>query len=166
MKKQAIFNEIETERERQDKQFGGETHDDKHSIKDWVSYIINFLARAVDKKSDWGNNLKVARPAFIKVCALCIAAIESIDRKMPLALTVKTIEKKVRATVAHHLAVRLDDVLLSASFVKDLDADSLDLVELTMALEEEFDIEISSEDVEELHTVKDVVKYIEEKKIR
>ncbi len=77
-----IFNEIRTERGLQDLQWGGKNHDDQHDIRDWVCYIVNFLARAVNNEADWGFNLKKARSAFIKVAALCIAAIESIDRKI------------------------------------------------------------------------------------
>ena len=77
-----IFTEIEAERERQDKQWGGKKHDDTHDIRTWVSYIVDFLGRTVNKEASWGYNLKVARTAFIKVAALCVAAIESIDRKL------------------------------------------------------------------------------------
>ena len=82
MKKQNIFSEIKMERERQDKQWGGKVHDDIHSVRDWVSFIVNFLGRTVNKKAKWGCNLKLARVAFIKVAALSVAAIEAIDRKL------------------------------------------------------------------------------------
>jgi acyl carrier protein len=57
--------------------------------------------------------------------------------------------------------VAADEVKPDSSFIEDLGADSLDIVELVMALEEEFNVEISDEDAEKIRTVKDVVNYIE-----
>ncbi|HUA34788.1 MAG TPA: acyl carrier protein [Candidatus Binataceae bacterium] len=71
------------------------------------------------------------------------------------------IENKVREKIAEQLGVASDEVTPEASFIEDLGADSLDIVELVMALEEEFNIEISDEDAEKIRTVKDVVSYIE-----
>src|SRR5208283_2219051 len=65
------------------------------------------------------------------------------------------------ATIAEQLGVAADEVKPESSFIEDLGADSLDIVELVMALEEEFNIEISDEDAEKIRTVKDVVTYIE-----
>jgi acyl carrier protein len=70
------------------------------------------------------------------------------------------IEEKVTKIVAEKLSVEPEEVLLEASFVDDLGADSLDLVELIMAMEEAFDIEISDEDAEKLQTVQDAINYI------
>ena len=72
-----------------------------------------------------------------------------------------TIEERVKKIVVEQLGVKEDEVTPNASFVDDLGADSLDTVELVMALEEEFNIEISDEDAEKIRTVKDVVTYIE-----
>ena len=66
---------------------------------------------------------------------------------------------KVKKIIAEKLSVDLDEVVPEASFVDDLGADSLDLVELIMSMEEEFDIEISDEDAEKLVTVKDAIDY-------
>jgi acyl carrier protein len=74
------------------------------------------------------------------------------------------IESKVRDKIAEQLGVAADEVTPEASFIEDLGADSLDIVELVMALEEEFNIEISDEDAEKIRTVKDVVGYIESHK--
>ena len=74
------------------------------------------------------------------------------------------IESKVRDKIAEQLGVSADEVTPEASFIEDLGADSLDIVELVMALEEEFNIEISDEDAEKIRTVKDVVGYIESHK--
>jgi acyl carrier protein len=70
---------------------------------------------------------------------------------------------KVIKIVAEQLNVEEGDVKLESSFITDLDADSLDTVELVMALEEEFNIEISDEDADKIKTVGDAVKYIESK---
>ncbi|BDV43190.1 acyl carrier protein [Geotalea uraniireducens] len=73
-----------------------------------------------------------------------------------------TIEKRVKEIVAEQLGVDEAQVTNDASFMDDLGADSLDTVELVMALEEEFDIEISDEDAEKIQTVQDAVDYITE----
>ncbi len=70
---------------------------------------------------------------------------------------------KVKKVVAEQLDVSEEEVTPEASFVEDLGADSLDVVELVMALEEEFDIEIPDEDAEKIATVADAVRYIDEK---
>ena len=70
--------------------------------------------------------------------------------------------EKMKEIIADQLGVSEDEVTLEASFKEDLDADSLDLFELVMALEEEFDIEIPDSDAEKVVTVGDVVDYIKE----
>lgn len=70
------------------------------------------------------------------------------------------IEEKVRKIICEQLDVPEEDVVPSASFVDDLGADSLDQVELIMAMEEEFDISISDEDAEKIATVQDAIDYI------
>ena len=70
------------------------------------------------------------------------------------------IEGKIRSIICEQLDVAEDDVVLTASFVDDLGADSLDQVELIMAMEEEFDVSIPDEDAEKITTVKDAVEYI------
>jgi acyl carrier protein len=70
--------------------------------------------------------------------------------------------EKVCQIVADQLGVDLEEVTPEASFVDDLGADSLDTVELVMALEEEFGLEIPDEDAEKISTVQDAIKYIEE----
>ena len=73
---------------------------------------------------------------------------------------------KVREIVVNQLGVSPDQATDNAKFVEDLGADSLDQVELVMALEEEFGIEIPDEDAEKITTVGDAVKYIEEKGVK
>jgi acyl carrier protein len=72
-------------------------------------------------------------------------------------------ESKVREIIINELGVEPEKVTMEASFVEDLGADSLDTVELVMAFEEEFGIEIPDEDAEKLQTVGDAVKYVKEK---
>ena len=74
-----------------------------------------------------------------------------------------SVETKVQGIIAEQLGVDEKEVTESASFIDDLGADSLDTVELVMAFEEEFDIEISDEDAEEITTVADAIRYITEK---
>ena len=71
-----------------------------------------------------------------------------------------SIEERVKQIVAEQLGVDEDQVTSGAAFMDDLGADSLDTVELVMALEEEFDIEISDEDAEKIQKVQDAVDYI------
>lgn len=68
--------------------------------------------------------------------------------------------EKVQEKVAEQLGIEADEVCMESSFIDDLGADSLDIVELLMALEEEFDIEIPDEEAEKLTSVGDVVEYI------
>jgi acyl carrier protein len=71
-----------------------------------------------------------------------------------------SVEDKVRKIIAEKLSVDLEEVVPEASFVDDLGADSLDLVELIMSMEEEFDIDISDEDAEKMVTVQNAIDYI------
>jgi acyl carrier protein len=73
------------------------------------------------------------------------------------------VAERVQAIIVEQLGVDEKEVTESASFIDDLGADSLDTVELVMAFEEEFDLEIPDEDAEEIMTVRDAVAYIEEK---
>lgn len=70
------------------------------------------------------------------------------------------VEEKVKEIICEQLDVSAEDVVPEASFVDDLGADSLDQVELIMAMEEEFDISIPDEDAEKIATVKDALDYI------
>ncbi len=74
----------------------------------------------------------------------------------------KTIEQRVKDIIVEQLGVKEDQVTMEAKFIEDLGADSLDIVELIMALEEEFGYEIPDEEAEKLLTVGDVIKYIED----
>ena len=74
-----------------------------------------------------------------------------------------TIEERVKKIVVEQLGVKEDEVTNSASFVDDLGADSLDNVELVMAFEEEFDVEIPDDAAEHIQTVGDAVKFIGER---
>ena len=74
----------------------------------------------------------------------------------------KSVEQRVIDITVEQLKVSPEEVTLEASFIEDLGADSLDLVELIMAMEEEFGLEISDEDAEKIQTVQDAVNYITE----
>ena len=73
------------------------------------------------------------------------------------------VEEKVKAIIAEQLGVKQEEVTPTASFIDDLGADSLDTVELVMALEEEFGVEIPDEDAEKMTTLGEAIKYIEGK---
>ena len=75
-----------------------------------------------------------------------------------------SVEEKVKKIIVDQLGVSADEVNLDASFVEDLGADSLDLTELIMAMEEEFGIEISDDDAQKILKVKDAVDFIESAK--
>ncbi len=75
-----------------------------------------------------------------------------------------TVEQQVKAIVAEQLGVKLEQVTSDASFVDDLGADSLDTVELVMALEEEFETEIPDEDAEKITTVQQAITYITDRR--
>ena len=72
----------------------------------------------------------------------------------------KSIEARVKDIIVDQLGVNADQVTPEAKFVEDLGADSLDTVELVMAFEEEFEIEVPDEEAEKLQAVEDVIKYI------
>lgn len=76
----------------------------------------------------------------------------------------KSTEERVKEIIVDQLGVSADQVTLEAKFVEDLGADSLDTVELVMALEEEFDVEVPDDEAEKLQAVKDVVNFITSKK--
>ena len=73
------------------------------------------------------------------------------------------VEEKIKSIIAEQLGVKVEEVTPEASFIDDLGADSLDTVELIMALEEEFNVEIPDEDAEKMTTVGDSIKYIQGK---
>jgi acyl carrier protein len=75
----------------------------------------------------------------------------------------KSIEDRVKEIIVEQLGVNAEQVTPAAKFIEDLGADSLDTVELVMAFEEEFNVEVPDEEAEKLQTVGDVVRYIEDK---
>jgi acyl carrier protein len=79
-----------------------------------------------------------------------------------MAVSDKPVEERVKAIIVEQLGVEENDVAPAAKFIEDLGADSLDTVELVMAFEEEFDIEIPDEDAEKITTVGDAIQYIKE----
>ncbi|HTK12112.1 MAG TPA: acyl carrier protein [Ktedonobacteraceae bacterium] len=77
-------------------------------------------------------------------------------------MAVDTIEARVKRIVIEQLGVKEDEVTTNASFVEDLGADSLDSVELVMAFEEEFNVEIPDEEAEKITTVRQAIDYLQE----
>lgn len=73
------------------------------------------------------------------------------------------IANKIKGIIAEQLGVSLDEVKETALFIDDLGADSLDIVELIMALEEEFEVEIPDEDAEKIQSVGDAIKFVQAK---
>jgi acyl carrier protein len=76
------------------------------------------------------------------------------------ATTVASVESKVKDIIAEQLGVAVNEIQMTSSFVEDLGADSLDIVELVMAMEEEFEVEIPDDQAEKIKTVQDAVSYI------
>jgi acyl carrier protein len=74
-----------------------------------------------------------------------------------------SVEPRIKKIIEEQLGVEGERIKPEASFIDDLGADSLDIVELVMAMEEEFDLEIPDEDAEKLRTVSDVTKYLQAK---
>ena len=78
-------------------------------------------------------------------------------------MTTEDIFKTMQDLIAEQFAIDADEITMDSSFVDDLGADSLDVVDLVMALEDEFDVEIPEDQVENIKTVGDIVKFIEDK---
>ena len=89
------------------------------------------------------------------------AANGTLNHSQEQPTIMSSIEERVKKIVAEQLGVKEEDIQNSASFVEDLGADSLDTVELVMALEEEFETEIPDEDAESITTVQHAIDYIE-----
>jgi acyl carrier protein len=77
-------------------------------------------------------------------------------------MTTKSVEERVKEIICEQLGVEESEVTPAAKFIEDLGADSLDTVELVMAFEEEFDLEIPDEDAEKITTVGDAIQYIKD----
>jgi acyl carrier protein len=75
-------------------------------------------------------------------------------------MTTGNVEQKVRGIIAEQLGVAEDEIKTTSSFIEDLGADSLDIVELVMAMEEEFEVEIPDEEAENIKTVQDAINFI------
>jgi acyl carrier protein len=75
-------------------------------------------------------------------------------------MTAANVETKVKGIIAEQLGVSEEEIKITSSFIEDLGADSLDIVELVMAMEEEFEVEIPDEEAENSKTVQDAVNYV------
>jgi len=96
----------------------------------------------------------------LPTCSARVIAADATNRNF---MADKSIEAKVKDIIVEQLGVNPEQVTPQASFIEDLGADSLDIVELVMAFEEEFSVEVPDEDAEKLQTVGDVIKYIQER---
>ena len=90
------------------------------------------------------------------------ACANSLSSRVIHFMADKPIDQRVKEIVVEQLGVKPDQVTPQAKFIEDLGADSLDTVELVMALEEEFGIEVPDEQAEKLQSVGDVIKYVED----
>ena len=120
-----------------------------------------WLGLNTDSSLSGTNSLLPKLPVLIS--ALPTKQPNQLKPTQKIAMAEKSIEEKVKDIIVEQLGVNPEQVTTNASFIEDLGADSLDTVELVMAFEEEFSVEVPDEDAEKLQTVGDVVKYIEEK---
>ncbi len=74
-----------------------------------------------------------------------------------------SLEQRMHEIIVEQLGVSKEEIVPEASFIDDLGADSLDIVELVMAMEEEFDVEIPDEDAEKIQTIRNAIEYLKEK---
>lgn len=125
------------------------------------------VARLADERAGRIDSLEVAtRRAIDETNAL----LDRLNAGLPVpqakqGLPMKTAADRVRQLIADHLGVEIEKATPEASFIDDLGGDSLDHVELVMAMEEEFGVEISDEAAESIHTVGDAIKLIERKAV-
>jgi acyl carrier protein len=84
-------------------------------------------------------------------------------KEIKFMASAEEISNKIKGIIAEQLGVSLEEVKETASFIDDLGADSLDIVELIMALEEEFEVEIPDEDAEKIQSVGDAIKFVQAK---
>jgi acyl carrier protein len=118
------------------------------------SQIASLASLSLCKKMRVKCPLEICRPEAKRRSA-------DLDKPTPeQTRTMSSIEERVKKIVAEQLGVKEDDVKNEASFVEDLGADSLDTVELVMALEEEFDTDIPDEEAEKITTVQLAIDYI------
>jgi len=92
---------------------------------------------------------------------LCKLSIHKIYKREGEKMSGNDVEKRVIDIIASELGVNVDDIKMEATFVEDLGADSLDIVELVMKFEDEFNLEIPDEDAEKIQTVNDAISYLQ-----
>ena len=117
----------------------------------------------VDNSAEGQARLAVQR-RFSLLLSRGVANIRCASKPTKNLMSDKPIEERVKEIIVKELSVNPEQVTSTASFIEDLGADSLDTVELVMAFEEEFGVEVPDEEAEKLQTVGDVVKYIEANK--
>src|SRR6266516_1012964 len=100
---------------------------------------------------------------WLSTAGWCCDPFPHTPLRAPMAMDMKQLEEKVKDIIVEELGVERDKLTSDASFMEDLGADSLDTVELVMAFEKEFDIDIPDEEAEKLRTVGQALQYLHEK---
>ena len=118
--------------------------------------VLTGLVARIDRALERAN---LAWAADLDAAAAFATGSRDLQRSEGISME---LEERVSEIIVEQLDVQADQVTEEASFIEDLGADSLDTVELVMALEENFDIEIPDEDAEKIKTVRDAVSYIDE----
>jgi acyl carrier protein len=129
----------------------------------WMGIKVKGRKREPCRKSQKNHRTKGLR---VLSTTLPLCGPNQAIRNPLTAMSEKTTEEKVKDIIVEQLGVNPEQVTREASFIEDLGADSLDTVELVMAFEEEFSIEVPDEDAEKLQKVGDVVDYIEGKQAK
>jgi len=147
MDRQDIFNNISEERNRQDAKWGSD-FDNLNTPNDWIAYITQYAGKAVTIPWD----AETFRSSILKVATICVAALERdtysprhYDRQEELVVPKDDIYERVKEVVENVAGI---DVVNPDTPLEDLGADSLDLIEIVMELEETFGIDLPDEEAE------------------
>ncbi len=146
--------------------FGKDADREKYFIS--VIYVVFLAQKAKVKKRGFFSSGQVAFHRIEKIPA-CLEEKKNLgqgfnDQQQKVQSTMSDVAERVKKIVIEHLGVDAAKVTENASFIDDLGADSLDTVELVMAFEEEFNVEIPDDAAEKIVTVKDAVDFIDQKK--
>lgn len=161
------YRDIVAERRRQDARWGGPAVDDAQALGEWAGKVHRKVGELHDAARQEDDH--EARRVLVQIGALAVAAVELLDRRTTRAILEPTPEPAaapsdlvlaVRQTIAATLNVDIQEVTAGANINRDLGADSLDNVELLMALEERFRLEFQDEEARGVRTVRDAVAVV------